>query len=328
MNRSSGSLGDVEEAARRPAGAPPLSGWPLVIAPTGAARARVATTAPIRASRRARRCMGQAPPRLVPRPRRPRTHAAFPPTYPGTGESVQAGDARPHRDPAGATGRRMRETVAESIVSRLPTRSPANGRRPAGEPAMTETLIPAIDETQGRDRPPEPADAAVHRRRVPRRAGRRAVHRPRTRRRAGPSPRSRRAAPADVDAAVARRAARRRRRALVAPEPRRPQADPGPLGRPDRGERARARDHRDDRRRQADHRHRRPRHAGDGGLHPLARGGDRQAVRPGRALARGHGRDDHPRAGRRRRRRHPVELPGPDGGLEARAGARDRQQRS
>ena len=62
-------------------------------------------------------------------------------------------------------------------------------------------------------------------------------------------------------------------------------------------------------------------------MHPLARRGDRQALRPGRAVAGGHGRDDHPRAGRRRRRGHPLELPGPDGGLEARAGARDRQQR-
>ena len=41
--------------------------------------------------------------------------------------------------------------------------------------------------------------------------------------------------------------------------------------------------------------------------------------------ARGHDRDDHPRAVRRGRRGHPVELPGADGRLEARARARDRQ---
>ena len=177
---------------------------------------------------------------------------------------------------------------------------------------------------QGRDRSPPPPDAAVHRRRLPRRGGRRAV------RDREPGDR-----PADHGGRAGRAGGRgprrgggttgRRRRSLVAPQPRRPQADPGPLGGADRGQRARARDHRDPGRRQADHRHRRARHAGDRGLHPLARGGDRQALRPGRAVARGHDRDDHPRTGRRRGRGDPVELPGPDGRLEARPGARDRQ---
>ena len=54
-------------------------------------------------------------------------------------------------------------------------------------------------------------------------------------------------------------------------------------------------------------------------LHPVARGGDRQALRPGRAGAGGRGRDDHARAGGRRRGGHPMELPGADGRLEARA---------
>ena len=62
-------------------------------------------------------------------------------------------------------------------------------------------------------------------------------------------------------------------------------------------------------------------------MHPLARRGDRQALRPGGALAGGHGRDDHAGAGGGRGRGRAVELPGPDGGLEAGAGAGDRQQR-
>ncbi len=133
--------------------------------------------------------------------------------------------------------------------------------------------------------------------------------------------------PADVDIAVA--AARRA-------------ADDGRWSRVSPGDRKRIlvrwadlieangrgdRPHRDARRGQAHHRHGRARRARDRHLHPLARGGRRQAVRPGRADARGHDRDDHPRAVRRRRRRHPVELPGPDGGLEARPGAGHRQHR-
>ena len=154
---------------------------------------------------------------------------------------------------------------------------------------------------QGRDRPAAPPDPAVHRRRLPRRAGRRPV---RDREPGdGPADRGgragRRRPTSTLAVAAARRAADDGR--WSPPQPRRPQADPRPLGGPDRGQRARARDHRDARRRQADHRHGRPRHARDGRLHPLARRGDRQALRPGRAVARGHDRDDHPRAGRRRR---------------------------
>ncbi len=121
------------------------------------------------------------------------------------------------------------------------------------------------------------------------------------------------------------RPAGRGRRSLEPAQPRRSQARAAPLGRPDRAQRPRAGDHRDPRRGQADHRHGRPRHARDGRLHPVARRGDRQALRPGRPRAGGRGRDDHPRAGGRRRRGHPVELPGPDGRLEARPGARHRQ---
>ena len=118
-----------------------------------------------------------------------------------------------------------------------------------------------------------------------------------------------------------------RPRRVVTHGSRRTEAGPDRLGRPDRRERPRARPHRDDRRRQADQRHGRARHARDGRLHPLARRGDRQAVRPGRAVAGRHRGDDHARAGRRRRGGRAVELPGPDGGVEARAGTRDRQQR-
>ena len=89
----------------------------------------------------------------------------------------------------------------------------------------------------------------------------------------------------------------------------------------------RARPDRDHRRGQAHHRHGRAGHAGDRRLHPLARRGGRQAVRPGRALAGGHGRHDHPRAVRRRRGGHPLELSRADGGLEARPCPRDRQHR-
>ena len=208
---------------------------------------------------------------------------------------------------------------------------PANGCPTAAEqpenPPMTDTLIPAIDETRAEiDRlslrtqlfiDGEFRDALG--------GGRFVTENPATGR---PIAEVAQGGPADVDAAVA--AARRA-------------ADDGRWSRLSPGDRKRILVRWADlieangrelgiiethRRRQADHRHRRPRHARDRGLHPLARRGDRQALRPGRALARGHDRDDHPRAGRRRRRGHPVELPGPDGGLEARPGARDRQHAS
>ena len=132
--------------------------------------------------------------------------------------------------------------------------------------------------------------------------------------------------PADVDAAVAAARGAFESGAWSRMDPGGRKRISG-LGRPDRRERPRTGPHRDDRCRQADHRHGRPRHARNGGLHPLARRGDRQALRPGGTVAGGRGRDDHSRADRGGGGDRAVELPGPDGGLEARAGARDRQQR-
>ena len=51
---------------------------------------------------------------------------------------------------------------------------------------------------------------------------------------------------------------------------------------------------------------------------PLVRRGDRQGLRRGRADRPGRARADRPRADRRRRRGRALELPAPDGGLEAR----------
>ena len=97
--------------------------------------------------------------------------------------------------------------------------------------------------------------------------------------------------------------------------------------RPARGEPRDARRHRDGRQRQADPRdaERRP-PAGDRSL-PLLR---RRAPRAGgRDLGdrRRHDRLPLPRAARRRRPDHPVELPAADGDVEARAGARRRELR-
>ena len=191
---------------------------------------------------------------------------------------------------------------------------------------MTDTLIPADRRDEGRDRPPRASGRSCSSTATFRDApggGRFVTENPATGR---PIAEVAQGGPADVDARGRGRAAGRRRRALVAPEPRRPQADPRPLGGPDRGQRARARDHRD----ASTPASRsptpsastcpRPRPASAGTPRPIDKLYGQVAP-----VARGHDRDDHPRAGRRRRRRHPVELPGPDGRLEARPGARDRQ---
>ena len=211
------------------------------------------------------------------------------------------------------------------MTGKLPSRRRAIGRRMRETVAlMTDTLIPPIDETKAEIdrlslRTQLFIDGAF---RDAQGGGRFVTENPATGR---PITEVAQGGPADVDAAVA--AARRA-------------ADDGRWSRLNPGDRKRILVRWADlieangrelgiiethRRRQADHRHGRPRHARDRGLHPLARRGHRQALRPGRPVARGHGRHDHPRAGRRRRRRDPVELPGPDGRLEARAGARDRQ---
>ena len=69
------------------------------------------------------------------------------------------------------------------------------------------------------------------------------------------------------------------------------------------------------------------RHPRDGRHDPLARGGHRQAQRRRDADRSRRPGDDRPRAGRRRRCGHPVELPGADGRLEAGPGAGHRQRR-
>ncbi len=172
-----------------------------------------------------------------------------------------------------------------AVVPRLRTRSSAGRPLPypcalapiapsaSRRPSMTETTDPRHRRVEGGHRPasgPGPSCSSTARSATRSVAARYATENPATGR---PSPRSRRAAPADVDAAVAaaRRAADDGR--WSPDEPGRPQADPRPLGGPDRGQRPGDRAHRDDRRRQADHRHGRSRHARDGGLHPLARGG-------------------------------------------------------
>ena len=126
------------------------------------------------------------------------------------------------------------------------------------------------------------------------------------------------AGPADVDAAVA--AARGRLRVgLARPARARAREVPLPHRARDPGARPRARRARVARQRQADPRVARRRRPAGGRALLLLRGLGRQArargLRPGAAPA------------RRRRADHPLELPAADGGLEARAGARDRQHR-
>ena len=114
---------------------------------------------------------------------------------------------------------------------------PHDRRRAPREIPMTDTLIPTRRAPR-RDRPPPAADPDVHRRRVPRRRDGAPLHdrepgdRAAARRgRAGRAGRRRRGGGGGAPG--------RRRRALVPAQPGRPQADPRPLGGPDRGQRAR-----------------------------------------------------------------------------------------
>ncbi|ABA48701.1 hypothetical protein BURPS1710b_0136 [Burkholderia pseudomallei 1710b] len=97
--------------------------------------------------------------------------------------------------------------------------------------------------------------------------------------------------------------------------------------RPDGGEPHAPRRRRDDRQRQAAARNHRGRRAARDRPLPLLRGLHPRAGRLDRRYRRRHGGLPLPRAARRRRPDHPVELPAADGRVEARAGARGRQLR-
>ena len=152
----------------------------------------------------------------------------------------------------------------------------------------------------------------LRRHRRPRRLGH---HRRRRGRAGGRRPRRRRRPP------------RVRRPPLVRPVARGPQAGAAAAGRPDPVEPRRARAARVARRRQADPGHavgRRPVVRQD---HPVVRRDHRQGLRRGRPDRARDAVAGDPRADRRGRRDRAVELPADHHRLEARRGARDRQQR-
>ena len=93
----------------------------------------------------------------------------------------------------------------------------------------------------------------------------------------------------------------------------------------DRGEPRDARRRRELGERQAGARDARRRHPAGGRPLPLLRGGDPRRGGLDLRDRQGHRRLPLPRAARRRRADHPVQLPAADGGLEDRAGARRRQ---
>ena len=124
----------------------------------------------------------------------------------------------------------------------------------------------------------------------------------------------------------ARRRPRRRRR-LGQDGSRRPRRRPLQDRRPHGGEPSRHRHRRDHRQRQADPRDDGRRHAARRRSLPLLRRLHPRAGRLAVGDRRDHRRLPLPRAARRRRPDHSVELPHPDGGVEAGSGARRRQLR-